>query len=297
MKEQDIINIGNLIYDEKQINPSKLGISSRQINYWIKEGLIPFITFNTKENQSNKTKWVRLNSAQAVWACIIQELFKLNVAKTSIISLTRQIWQEPRENKYADEVLKTHIESNPLNLSEENIEQLKNILSDELLMEHYFRTIINPYTDIIKSALREKQLPYSFVFVPETSEYLLRKNSNHLLDDLNSLYLNHTVISIPLLPILSKILNTEFNDKKKNDLDYLNNIEKQIRDIVVFKKPKVVHIAFDEEHIEPIEITESHKSREKLSQYILQNKIKKGSKLLIDIRSDDNYKITLIKKS
>ena len=28
---------------------------------------------------------------------------------------------------------------------------------------------------------------------------------------------------------------------------------------------------------------------------ILQNKIKKGSKLLIDIRSNENYKITLIK--
>lgn len=72
-------------------------------------------------------------------------------------------------------------------------------------------------------------------------------------------------------------------------------MERQIRDIVVFKRPKVVEIAFQDKRNEAFVVTEEHKSRQQLAKYILQNKIKKGSKLLIDIRSNENYKITLIK--
>jgi hypothetical protein len=73
-------------------------------------------------------------------------------------------------------------------------------------------------------------------------------------------------------------------------------LERQIRDIVVFKKPKIVEIAFEGDHIKPIVVTEEHKSKEQLARYILENRIAKGSKLLIDIRSQGNYKLTLIKK-
>jgi len=299
MTEQELIHIGDLIYSEIEINPSKIGVSSRQINYWISEGLIPFassVANNQKDKKSNKGKWVRLNASHAVWACLIQELFKLNVSKKSVQDIAEDIWQKSREEKYADKVFKRHIEKNPLKLSKQSIEQLEHILQDEMLMEYYYRTIINPFTDLIKSAFTKKDLPYSFIYVPDTGEHGFRYNGNDLLIDLNSLYLQHTVISIPFLPILSRIINTEFSDRKKKDLNYLNEIEKQIRDIVVFKKPKVVEIAFEEDSIKTIVVTEEHKSREKLAEYILLNKIKKGSKLLIDIRSNDNYKITLIKK-
>jgi hypothetical protein len=104
------------------------------------------------------------------------------------------------------------------------------------------------------------------------------------------------MICIPLVPIMARVMASEFNDERKTDLYYLNNIERQIRDIVVFKKPKEVVIAFENDNIKPITVTEQHKTREKLARYILENKIKKGSKLLIDIRSSGNYKITLIQK-
>jgi hypothetical protein len=104
------------------------------------------------------------------------------------------------------------------------------------------------------------------------------------------------MISIPIVPILSRILLQEYDNKKIKDLKYLSSIEKQIRDIVVFKRPKAVEIAFQDGNINTIVVTEEHKSREQLAEYILKNKIKKGSKLLIDIRSNDHYKITVIKK-
>jgi hypothetical protein len=102
------------------------------------------------------------------------------------------------------------------------------------------------------------------------------------------------MLSIPLIPILAKVLAVDFGNKKK-ELSYLSEIEKQIRDIVVFKKPKIVEIAFENENIKPIIVTEQHKTKEQLARYILEHKIAKGAKLLIDIRAQGNYKLTLIK--
>jgi hypothetical protein len=115
-----------------------------------------------------------------------------------------------------------------------------------------------------------------------------------LILDLSSVYMQHPMISLPMAPIIAKVLAVDFGNEKK-DLTYLTDIEKQIRDIVVFKRPKLIEIAFEEQLISTITVTEQHKTREALARYILENKIAKGSKLLIDIRSQDNYKLTLIK--
>jgi hypothetical protein len=133
--------------------------------------------------------------------------------------------------------------------------------------------------------------------VPETNDFMFHYNPLELTLNLSSVYLQKPMICIPIVPILSRVLLHEFDNRKLKDLKYLSEIEKQIRDIVVFKRPKIVEIAFEEGNIKTIEVTEKHKSRQQLAQYILENKIKKGSKLLIDIRSNDHYKITLIKKN
>ena len=94
---------------------------------------------------------------------------------------------------------------------------------------------------------------------------------------------------------LSKIISIDLKIKDKN-LAYLSNLENQIREIVLFKKPKTVEIAFDHGHIKTRKITESHVKEDELADFFLRNKIPKGSKLLIDPRSQDNYKLTLITK-
>lgn len=161
-------------------------------------------------------------------------------------------------------------------------------------MEHYFRTIINPFTDMIKSAILREALPHSMLYVSKANNYQFIVGGTELILDLSSVYMQHPMISLPMAPMIAKVLAVDFGNEKK-DLTYLTDIEKQIRDIVVFKRPKLIEIAFEEHHIKPITLTEEHKSREALARYILENKIAKGSKLLIDIRSQDNYKLTLIK--
>ena len=306
MKELEIIALGNNLYNESDISPAQLGVTSRQINYWIDKAVVPFVekqqpkevenkkkdTLKTKKE--NKTKWIRLNLSQAVWVCIIKELLSFGASIEQLAELAESVWQKPRENKYADSVFKSHIKNNIHQISNENINLLKSTLSQEVLMEHHFRTIINPFTDMVKSAFNREALPHSMLYVPETNDYNFAIGGNELILDLASVYLKHPMICLPMAPIISKVLAVDFGNEKK-ELTYLTDIEKQIRDIVVFKRPKVIEIAFEAEHIKPITLTEQHKSREALARYILENKIAKGSKLLIDIRSQDNYKLTLIR--
>ena len=297
---QRIIELGKKIYDSSEINPSRLNITSRRINYWIVNDLMPFTQKQEPGaemdllDSKKQRKWVRLDLAHATWACIIDELLNYNIPLEQLQKLTENIWQRPRVEKYADKVFKWHIEKNPEGLNELDIQNLRAYLQNELLMENYYRTIINPFTDAIKSAFWWRELPHSFLYAPESNSHALHIGDKALMLELGSRFLQSTMICIPLVPILAKVIEAEFSDERKTDLYYLNSIERQIRDIVVFKKPKEVVIAFENDSIRPITVTEQHKTREQLARYILENKIKKGSKLLIDIRSNGNYKITLI---
>jgi hypothetical protein len=308
MSTSETINIGDLVYDQRDISPALLDVTSRQINDWINSKIVPFTELPVEDDSKNeieaalagkvpprKTKWMRLNLAQAVWVSIVRELFKLNIPLETLQELSKKVWQAPRAEKYADEVFKYHIEKNPNGFPDEELNKLKSRLKDELLMEYYYRTILNPFTDMIKSVIDRRGMPHTMLYVPKTSDYDFRYDDNSLIIDLSSVYLQHPMISLPMNPIISQVLAIDFENNKK-DLPYLTDVERQIRDIVVFKRPKVVEIAFEDDHIKPIVVTEEHKSREELAEYILRHKIAKGSKLLIDIRSQDNYKITLIKK-
>ena len=301
-REQYIIELGQKVFDTNFINPSVLNITSRRINYWIDKKLMPFTerqensTKKTQYDRKSERKWVRLSLAQSVWAYIIDELLSYKISLEKLEKLTENIWQKPRVERYADKVLKNHIDKNPVGLSEKSLQELISFLQDEMHMENYIRTIINPFTDAIKSAFTKRELPHSLLYAPESNSHAIHYGDQALILDLGSKFMQSTMICIPLVPIMARVMASEFNDERKTDLYYLNNIERQIRDIVVFKKPKEVVIAFENDSIKPITVTEQHKTREKLARYILENKIKKGSKLLIDIRSSGNYKITLIQK-
>ena len=298
---KQIVDLGNKFYDTNEINPSRLNITSRRINYWIDKKLMPFTQKQepraeiAKLDSKKERKWVRLDLSQATWVCIIDELLNYKIPLERLQKLTEEVWQRPRVEKYADKVLKWHIEKNPEGFSERYLQMLRaNLQSEELMLT--IRMELNPFTDAVKSAFRLRDLPHSFLYVPESNSHALHIGDKALMLDLGSKFLQSTMICIPLIPILVRVMESEFSDERKIDLDYLNSIERQIRDIVVFKKPKEVVIAFENGSITPITVTQQHKTREQLARYILENKIKKRSKLLIDIRSNGNYKITLIQK-
>ena len=301
MISEEIKNLGNIVFNDRDISPTQLGITSRKINYWLDHNLVPFVekhqnvknTETISKEAATKTKWIRLNLSQAVWVCIIDTLSSFGVSADKIYTLGKSIWHEPRVDKYADKVFKEHIKNNKHQLPKDVIQSLKQIVADEYWMKD-FRKLINPFTDMLKSAILRESMPHTLLYVPETNDFDFLYGDANLTLKLSSVYMQHPMLSIPLMPILSKVLAVDFGNKKK-ELSYLSEIEKQIRDIVVFKKPKIVEIAFENQNIKPIIVTEQHKTREQLARYILEHKIAKGTKLLIDIRAQGNYKLTLIK--
>ena len=301
MISEEIKNLGNIVFNDRDISPTQLGITSRKINYWLDHNLVPFVekhqnvknTETISKEAATKTKWIRLNLSQAVWVCIIDTLSSFGVSADKIYTLGKSIWHEPRVDKYADKVFKEHIKNNKHQLPKDVIQSLKQIVADEYWMKD-FRKLINPFTDMLKSAILRESMPHTLLYVPGTNDFEFLYGDANLTLKLSSVYMQHPMISIPMIPIIAKVLAVDFGNKKK-ELSYLSEIEKQIRDIVVFKKPKIVEIAFENENIKPIVVTEQHKTREQLARYILEHKIAKGAKLLIEIRAQGNYKLTLIK--
>ena len=124
MNELEIIELGKTIYNERDISPAQLDVTSRQINYWIDKAVIPFVEKQQpneidykirnplKTKKENKTKWIRLNLSQAVWVCIVKDLLSFGVSIEQLAELSKSVWQKPRENKYADSVFKSHIKNN-----------------------------------------------------------------------------------------------------------------------------------------------------------------------------------------
>ena len=56
MKELEIIALGNNIYNESDISPAQLGVTSRQINYWIDKAVVPFVEKQQPKAAENKKR-------------------------------------------------------------------------------------------------------------------------------------------------------------------------------------------------------------------------------------------------
>lgn len=284
MNDKSYIQFGELLY-KKYILPKHLGIASRKVTYWKENNILPYF---------NKDKHGKMNIPQAIWLYIIKELSEIGIDSKRLAKLSKDVWLKPSNEKYADDIIKSHIKSKKNNLSDQAKNALTEQLNTEAIME-VLRQELNPYTDMIKSCILDGKQPHSMIYIPEAKEYSFLQNSPELLFKLSSKYSDMAIISIPILHPLSKVIRFDVNTAEKN-LKYLSNIENQIRDIVIFKQPKVVEIAFDDNHVKPRIITEKHVKQDELADFFVKNKIPLGTKLLIDVRSQDNYKLTLITK-
>jgi hypothetical protein len=282
MDYESYIKFGELLYD-RRIQLKDLKVPSRNVTYWKEKNILPFF-----EDQ----KHGKMNIPEAIWLLIIQELSNIGISTKRLAHLSYDVWEKPREDKYADKIINDNINSDRNGLDDHAKKILRDQLSHELLMDT-LRQELNPFTDMIKSCIFQINQPHSLIYEPITGEHHFLLNSNDVMVKLTSIYSRHSIICIPILDKLAKIISFDFSSKEK-ELKYLTDIENQIRQIVIFKKPKIVEIAFDHGHIKPRVITEKHVKQDELADFFLKNKIPKGTKLLIDPRSQDNYKLTLI---
>ena len=282
MDREELIKMGNMISNKYLLPKQHLQITSRQVNYWKERDIIPFF---------KKEKKGFMNMTEALWLLIINELSNIGIDSKKLQKLSYDIWIKPFNEKYADSVFKNLLSKNKL--EKIDTETIEHFLGFEPIMIDLFRKEINPFTDAFKSCLISNRSVVSLIYCPKTGEHSFNFSNVGLTADLNNFYFGETLIVIPFLPLLSKLVGIEIG-QSNTDLEYLSSIENQIRRVLFFDKPKHLEIEVQQDGSPKIiKITEEHKQPEELASFFLTNKLPLGSKIMIEPRAQGNYKITI----
>ncbi len=282
MQRNDYIRLGEILSD-KFILSSNMGLTSKQVSFWKSKQIIPFLERDQKGF---------LNIPEALWVLIVNELAVIGLDTKRIAKLASDIWEKPLKEKYADKVLERELVANR-DLHELDKNWIKHFLSFEPIMDTVFRKEINPFTDSIKTCLFEKSNLISLIYCPKTGEHFFNINSVSLASDLNNVAYRKTLITIPLVPLLEKIVGFQI-EIREADIEYLSSLENQLRRVLFFDRPKLLEIELDKEgEVNVFRITEQHKKAEELAKFFLNNTLPLGSKILIEPRSQGNFKVTI----
>jgi hypothetical protein len=274
------------LMDQRYTLPKYFGISPRMVTYWKSKVALPFFDTGKKS---------KMNVPQALWVCLIQELSEFGINTTKLAELAKMVWHEPRKKGYFKSKLEKHIAllEKQKNV-DSSVEVLKSILNDPLLL-HFHGMEINPFTDAVIECILVDKKPMSFYYFPKTGEYHIRDGNKAITEKFLDLINDKAYMCIPLMPFIEQIVSVEFQRVKK-DITYLNQIENQIREIIMFKSPKYIELLVDNDNIKPLIIREEHKKAKQLADFFLNNKLPKTAKLLIEPRAQDNYKLTILTK-
>tara|TARA_B110000037_G_scaffold5996_1_gene6415 strand:+ start:62 stop:916 length:855 start_codon:yes stop_codon:yes gene_type:complete len=274
------------LMDQRYTLPKYFGVSSRMVTYWKAKVVLPFFDTGKKS---------KMNVPQALWVCLIQELSEFGINTTKLAELAKMVWHEPRKKGYFKSKLEKHIAllEKQKNV-DSSVEVLKSILNDPLLL-HFHGMEINPFTDAVIECILVDKKPMSFYYFPKTGEYHIRDGNKAITEKFLDLINDKAYMCIPLMPFIEQIVSVEFQRVKK-DITYLNQIENQIREIIMFKSPKYIELLVDNDNIKPLIIREEHKKAKQLADFFLNNKLPKTAKLLIEPRAQDNYKLTILTK-
>ena len=274
------------LMDQRYTLPKYFGISPRMVTYWKSKVVLPFFDTGKKS---------KMNVPQALWVCLIQELSEFGINTTKLAELAKMVWHEPRKKGYFKSKLEKHIAllEKQKNV-DSSVEVLKSILNDPLLL-HFHGMEINPFTDAVIECILVDKKPMSFYYFPKTGEYHIRDGNKAITEKFLDLINDKAYMCIPLMPFIEQIVSVEFQRVKK-DITYLNQIENQIREIIMFKSPKYIELLVDNDNIKPLIIREDHKKAKQLADFFLNNKLPKTARLLIEPRAQDNYKLTILTK-
>lgn len=283
MQRMSNSEFGGWLYEKRYI-PTQLGLSSRIVSYWRSKELLPFMA---------KEKKGLMNIPEALWLLIVNDLMQIGLSTQKVKRLSDDIWIKPYLEKYADKVFQEKIDNPKSTLSEAEKKILSSHLQDELIMNTVLRREINPFTDAIKRCLKSNRELMAFIYSPKTDKHYFHSAGKALLLDLNNFINKDTIVSIPVTPLLSKLIGVDIT-MNKEDIIYLNAIENQIRRVLVYDNPKQIEIQLTEKgETKQWITTEQHKKAEELASFFLNNKLPLKSSVTIEPRSQGNYKITI----
>ncbi len=274
------------IISKRYITTKHLNLTSRQVSYWKDKNILPFF---------EKSAHSKMNIPMATWLYVVRELSSLGINSKKLADLAKEVWEKPIQDDFFKTKVEKHLNSKA---GQQLDEQERSIFSGLISSDTHLRTISqesNPFTDSIVDSVLIDRNHASLYYFPKSQEHHISVLHVKETTKLIVLMESEPFICIPLSPFLKSVVSLELKMIDK-DLLYLSEVEKQIRDIVLFKEPKNIIVTLGDQKIDLSTTREQHKKAEQLAAFFLENKLPKNAKLIIEPRSQDNYKLTIITK-
>ena len=234
---------------EKKIPLKPLDVHPRVYFNWKQEGLLNEKILDTNEEKIDvQRRKVFLNVYDSLWVLIIKELRNLNIDLKTILELKKFLFsvvkldQDKLELVSQDEIFNSILNSVPVEfheavkqqLAENSLEDLlENIIDEESI-------IAFKYIGSLLSSVLLLQRAVSIVIIKETEtsqlDFLIaQNNSDASIEEKEELYKlyathfsNHTLINIPILPLVSKLFEDENFEKYCISFGLFNSHEKKL---------------------------------------------------------------------
>lgn len=232
---------------EKKIPLKPLDVHPRVYFNWKQEGLLNEKILDTNEEKIDvQRRKVFLNVYDSLWVLIIKELRNLNIDLKTILELKKFLFSVVKldQDKLAlvsqDEIFNSILNSVPVEFHEAVKQQLsENCLEDLLEKIIDEESIIAfKYIGSLLSSVLLLQRAVSIVIIKETETSQLdfviaQNNSKASIEEKEELYKlyatnfsNHTLINIPILPLVSKLFEDENFEKYCISFGLFNSNEK-----------------------------------------------------------------------
>ncbi len=234
---------------EKKIPLKPLDVHPRVYFNWKQEGLLNEKILDTNEEKIDvQRRKVFLNVYDSLWVLIIKELRNLNIDLKTILELKKFLFSVVKldQDKLAlvsqDEIFNSILNSVPVEFHEAVKQQLsENCLEDLLEKIIDEESIIAfKYIGSLLSSVLLLQRAVSIVIIKETETSQLdfviaQNNSKASIEEKEELYelyatnfSNHTLINIPILPLVSKLFEDENFEKYCISFGLFNSNEKKL---------------------------------------------------------------------
>lgn len=282
LSNQEFFERISLAFEVCNITPRDMGVTSRKVNYWKEQGLLPYVIDG---------KHLKMNIFQASWFHIVSKLSGLGISSDALKELGMEVWVR---RSLFDQQVNAELSDPHSKLSKTDKEGLKSIQRDPIARIDIDRSVTQFTCDIAR-LFKGGLSRLDFNYFPESNDWEFTGN----VLEFNREQPNRNEeprIVIPLATIFYQLIAIELvNEGTCNPL--LDESLSQLLDVVYRKKPKYVDVVIHGSTREFVSVHESTKSIEEIIRYVQQNDLSKGSSLVMTRRNANQYTFQIITKT
>lgn len=282
LSNQELFERISLAFEVCNITPRDMGVTSRKVNYWKEQGLLPYVLDG---------KHLKMNIFQASWFHMVSKLSGLGISSEALKELGLEVWVR---RSLFDQQVNAELSDPHSKLSKSEKEGLKAIQRDPIARIDSDRSV-NQFTCDIARLFQGGLSRLDFNYFPESNDWEFTGNILEYNKEQTQRNEEPRIV-IPIASIFYQLIATELiNGGNCNPL--LDESLSQLLDVVYRKKPKYVDVVIHGATREFVSVHESTKSIEEIIRYVQQNDLSKGSSLVMTRRNANQYTFQIITKT